>query len=260
VGRNVVVIGAGNVGCDVATEARRLGARDITLIDVQEPASFGREREEAEKAGAKFLWPVSAKAITGKKVELADGRILKADTVIFAIGDKPDLSFLPESVETEKGYIKVENTFQTTDPLVFAIGDTVRPGLLTDAIGAGKDAARIIDARLRGLEDTYDRLPVMDTRRIRLEYYDPGCLRGRALNGARPSAHPAAAAGTAGYARRSARRRPSLGGIFSRAATSTWWTRSCASAAASAPAPAHAASGSSGRTIRLNRRIPPICR
>ncbi len=182
VGRNVVIIGAGNVGCDVATEAHRLGAKDVTLIDIQEPASFGKEREEAEKIGAKFLWPVSAKAITGKKVELADGRVLKADTVVFAMGDQPDLAFLPDTVETVKGYIRVDGTFRTTDPLVFAIGDTVKPGLLTDAIGAGKKAALTIDARLRGVDDTYDSLPPIDTSRVRLEYYDPRVPSGDTLD------------------------------------------------------------------------------
>ena len=47
-GRRVVVIGAGNVGCDAATEARRFGAEEILLLDVQQPASFGRERQAAE--------------------------------------------------------------------------------------------------------------------------------------------------------------------------------------------------------------------
>jgi NADPH-dependent glutamate synthase beta subunit-like oxidoreductase len=51
VGKRVVIIGAGNVGCDVATEAHRLGAEDITLIDIQEPLSFGKERKEAEAVG-----------------------------------------------------------------------------------------------------------------------------------------------------------------------------------------------------------------
>ena len=48
--KKITIIGAGNVGCDVATEAHRLGARDITLIDVQKPAAFGTEKEDAEKA------------------------------------------------------------------------------------------------------------------------------------------------------------------------------------------------------------------
>src|SRR6056297_1774346 len=63
-GGQVVVIGAGNVGCDVAVEAGRLGARDIQLIDVQEPASFGKERAHAEAAGARFRWPCYTKEIS----------------------------------------------------------------------------------------------------------------------------------------------------------------------------------------------------
>ncbi|MGA7875136.1 MAG: NAD-binding protein [Desulfoferrobacter sp.] len=59
----MVVIGAGNVGCDAAAEVHRLGAEEITLIDIQEPLSFGKEREEAEAVGAKFRWPFSAKPL-----------------------------------------------------------------------------------------------------------------------------------------------------------------------------------------------------
>ena len=91
VGKRVVVIGAGNVGCDAAAEAARLGATDITLIDIQEPASFGKERQHAEAAGAKFLWPVATRAITAEGVELSRGDLLPADTVIVAVGDQPDL-------------------------------------------------------------------------------------------------------------------------------------------------------------------------
>jgi len=87
VGKKVVVIGAGNVGCDAATEAFRLGAKSVTLIDVQQPASFGVERRHAETAGAKFLWPCFTKAITAKGVELTDGEVLPADTVIVAVGE-----------------------------------------------------------------------------------------------------------------------------------------------------------------------------
>ncbi len=94
VGSTVVIIGAGNVGCDAAAEAVRLGAKNVTLIDVQAPASFGVERKHAEAAGAKFLWPRFTKAITVEGVELTDGEILPADTVIVAVGDLPDLSFL----------------------------------------------------------------------------------------------------------------------------------------------------------------------
>jgi len=137
VGRQVVVIGAGNVGCDAATEAHRLGAENITLLDVQQPASFGKEREAAEAIGAEFKWPVFTKAITGNGVTLVSGEEIPADTVIISIGDMPDLEFLPADIEIANGFVKVNDHFLTTDPKIFAIGDVVRPGLLTDAIGSG---------------------------------------------------------------------------------------------------------------------------
>jgi NADPH-dependent glutamate synthase beta subunit-like oxidoreductase/glutamate synthase domain-containing protein 3/Pyruvate/2-oxoacid:ferredoxin oxidoreductase delta subunit len=173
VGKNVVIIGAGNVGCDAAAEASRLGAESITLIDIQAPASFGVERRHAEAAGAKFLWPRFSKAISETAVELKDGTVLPADTVIMAVGDQPDLSFLPEEIKTEKGFVAVNQKYQTSDPKVFAIGDAVRLGLLTEAIGAGRVAARAIDDLFRGREESYDQLPPIDAERVKLEYYDP---------------------------------------------------------------------------------------
>ncbi len=173
VGKNVVIIGAGNVGCDAAAEAVRLGAESVTLIDIQAPASFGVERKNAEAAGAKFLWPRFTKVITPTAVELKEGEVLPADTVIMAVGDQPDLGFLPGEIKTEKGFIVVDEQYRSSDPKVFAIGDAVRLGLLTEAIGAGRAAARAIDDMLRGREETYDQLPAIDPERVKLEYYDP---------------------------------------------------------------------------------------
>ncbi|MEJ5349086.1 MAG: FAD-dependent oxidoreductase [Desulfosoma sp.] len=173
VGRRVVIIGAGNVGCDAATEAYRLGAEKVTLIDIQEPSSFGKERQAAQAAGAEFRWPCFTKAVTEQGVELTTGEILPADTVIVAIGDQPDLEFLPETVETERGFIKVDDSYQTTDPQIFAIGDAVRLGLLTDAIGAGRKAAQTIDNIFKGRRPKRSVRPMIDPRRVKLEYFDP---------------------------------------------------------------------------------------
>ncbi|MFZ5571578.1 MAG: FAD-dependent oxidoreductase [Thermodesulfobacteriota bacterium] len=172
-GQRVVVIGAGNVGCDVATEAHRLGATDLLLIDVQEPASFGKERREAEAAGAVFRWPCFTQEILDQGVLLTTGEVLPADLVVISIGDIPDLDFLPESVDTERGYVKVDDRFQTSDPKIFAVGDIVKPGLLTDAIGAGRKAAAVIDALLSGREAAIAAGSVIDRGRISLEYFDP---------------------------------------------------------------------------------------
>ena len=176
VGKRVVIIGAGNVGCDVASEAHRLGADDITLIDIQEPLSFGKEREEAENVGAKFRWPCFTQEITEDGVVLTDGELLPADTVFISIGDAPDLSFVPENIATERGFVVVNEHFQTTDAKVFAIGDIVKPGLLTDAIGAGRQAAAAIAEMLAGRRPVSDIRPMIDKNRISLEYFDPRIL------------------------------------------------------------------------------------
>lgn len=172
VGRRLVVIGAGNVGCDVASEAGRLGAREITLIDVQQPASFGREREEAEKYGATFRWPCFTREITAEGVVLSTGELIPADTVVISIGDMPDLDFLPDSIATERGYVTVNDAFQTTNPRVFAIGDVVRLGLLTQAIGDGRRAAVAIDSILAGARPLGETATMNESLRARLEYVD----------------------------------------------------------------------------------------
>jgi len=172
-GKRVVIIGAGNVGCDVASEAYSSGAEEILLIDVQEPASFGKERENAESIGAKFRWPCFTKEITEQGVMLTTGEIIPADTVIISIGDVPDLQFLPENVATERGFIVVNEHYQTTDSKIFAIGDVVRPGLLTDAIGAGRKAANAIIDIIDGKRPMGDNRLMIDRSRVSLEYFDP---------------------------------------------------------------------------------------
>jgi NADPH-dependent glutamate synthase beta subunit-like oxidoreductase/glutamate synthase domain-containing protein 3/ferredoxin len=173
-GKKMVIIGAGNVGCDVATEAHRLGAREITLIDVQKPAAFGKEREDAQRCGAQFRWPLFTKEITSKGVLLEDGEMLEADTVVVSIGDVPDLTFIGDELAVENGFVSVDKFGRTSDPRVFALGDVVGPGLITDAIGGGKRAAQSIDQIIAGRRpDQGELLPVIDKQRISLEYYDP---------------------------------------------------------------------------------------
>ena len=173
-GKRVVIIGAGNVGCDVATEAHRCGAQEITLIDVQRPAAFGKEKEDAESCGAKFRWPVFTKEITTKGVKLESGELLPATTVVIAIGDMPDLSFLGEEIELSNGFIKVDAAGRASDDKIFAIGDAVGVGLITDAIGAGRRAATAIDQIIKGqVPDVVALKPMIDTQRVSLSYYDP---------------------------------------------------------------------------------------
>jgi NADPH-dependent glutamate synthase beta subunit-like oxidoreductase/glutamate synthase domain-containing protein 3/NAD-dependent dihydropyrimidine dehydrogenase PreA subunit len=172
-GKRVVIIGAGNVGCDVAAEAYRLGAEDIILLDVQEPASFGKERAAAEAIGAKFRWPVFTREISASGVKLTTGEEIPADTVIISIGDAPDLEFIPENVAIDGGFVQVGEQFRTSDPKIFAIGDVVKPGLLTDAIGSGRIVARAICDLLEGKTPSAAKRPMIDRNRVSLEYFDP---------------------------------------------------------------------------------------
>ena len=79
---------------------------------------------------------------------------IAADSIIFAIGQSSDLSFLaPEDgVESARGLIKVNlETYQTTAPDVFACGDIAHgPRLFIDAIESAHTAARSMHDYLRG--------------------------------------------------------------------------------------------------------------
>ena len=105
---------------------------------------------------------------------LDDGEIIKADTVVVSIGDVPDLDFLDDSITIDNGFIHVDRFNRTSDPRVFAIGDAVGPGLITDAIGAGRRAAISIDRIIDGKSpDHGEMLPMVNKERISLEYYNP---------------------------------------------------------------------------------------
>jgi NADPH-dependent glutamate synthase beta subunit-like oxidoreductase len=192
---------------DVARAARRAGATEVMMISLESfdempvrRSSQGREEfEEAEKEGIVFRTQRSARRFVGEGgrvtgVELIgvkrtydhDGRfnpvfdpsfseVLEADSVILAIGQQADLSFLkPEDgVElTPQQTIKVDRaTLATTAPGVFAGGDVAfGPRNAIEAIANGKTAALSIDDYLRGVKSepvihvTLERLPIRSYR------------------------------------------------------------------------------------------------
>jgi formate dehydrogenase beta subunit len=171
---------------DAARAARRAGVQDIRMISLESfeemPAlrsAQGREEfEHAREEGIVFLPQRGPRRINAK-----DGRVcgidligvkrtydengrfapiydpaisesMEADTVILAIGQKADLSFLKneDGVElTPQGTIKIDRqSLATTGPGVFAGGDVAfGPRNLIDAVANGKQAALSIDAYLR---------------------------------------------------------------------------------------------------------------
>ena len=162
VGRRVVVIGAGNAGMDVAIGAYSMGAQQVTAIDVQRPAAYQKEIDHFDALGGQIQWPVFTERITAEGLHTKDGRLIEADTVIISIGERPDLSYVPREWLTTRGMMDVDDCWQAKQaPGVFALGDTIQPGLLTHAIGSGREVSEYIDDYLNGLELVAKKKPEM---------------------------------------------------------------------------------------------------
>ncbi|HTP05473.1 MAG TPA: FAD-dependent oxidoreductase [Nitrospirota bacterium] len=180
-GKKVVVIGAGNVGMDIACQAYDHGAEIVTCVDIQKPASFGKEQEMAKAKGTQILFPKVTDKYDAKKKKIyfKDGSSLDADMVIISIGEKPVIDFLPAEIHAERGYIVVNDLGQTSDVKVFAIGDATKPGLVTHAIGQGKVAADVINAQLMNYDYVPEERQVIPYEKVKTQYYEVCRLEGK---------------------------------------------------------------------------------
>jgi len=173
-GKKIVVIGAGNVGMDVASEAYNCGAESVIAVDIQKPAAFGKEMEMAVAKGTQILWPriTERYAKDEKKIYFKDGTSLDADLVVISIGDVPILDFLPPVIHSEGGWLVVNDIGQTSDVKVFAIGDATQLGLVTHAIGQGRIVAETIHYQLMHAPRWPEIKQPIAYERIKTEYYD----------------------------------------------------------------------------------------
>lgn len=183
IGKRVAVIGGGNVALDAARTSVRIGAIEANIY-------YRRSRDEmpvteveydetiAEGIKVNFLTsPTRVVSREGKVIGLqcvkmalgaldAKGRrvpapidgsefFVEADTVIAAVGQAPDLSFLPPDSELERTRWETlavdSNNLSTNVEGIFAGGDFVTgPGMIIDAIAAGRRGALAIDKYLSG--------------------------------------------------------------------------------------------------------------
>lgn len=198
IGRRVAVYGGGNTAMDVARTAKRLGASETMIIyrnDREHLAAHDFEAEEALNEDIKIHWlrrirEMNAKEIKvevmkigedGKPIPTGEIETLKADTLIMAIGQNVDSSFLkniPEIIVRDDGSIEVDLQFMTGKEGIFAGGDMV-PGerSATHAFGHGKRAARCIDAWLRGKEyvgKEKSRVTLFEDLRLAYRSFAPG--------------------------------------------------------------------------------------
>ena len=186
VGNNVIVIGGGAVAMDCARTALRLGPKEVNIVCLEsrnEMPTSDYEIEETLQEKAILHASLGPKRITGengkvtgletlkvKSVFDSQGRfnpsfhegsnsIINADTIILAIGQSSDLSFLEGHEEigvTRGGTIAADaDTLSTGMPGVFAGGDVVLGrGTLTMGLGHGKKAALSIHNYLRKISET----------------------------------------------------------------------------------------------------------
>ncbi|MFQ6014553.1 MAG: FAD-dependent oxidoreductase [Anaerolineae bacterium] len=213
-GRRVLVIGGGNVAIDVARTALRL-VRSSTSDQPETPdqSEVHMACLESRPQMPAHSWEIEAAEIEGvvihpgrtiKEIISQDGRvtgvrclevdfrgfidgrpdmdelegtehIIPADTVIFAIGQAPDLSYLTgcDGVKvTPWGTIEADpETMATAWPGVFAGSDAVSgvTRFAVDAIADGHRAARSIDRYLRGLPLDVPPTPLLPAAELKAE-------------------------------------------------------------------------------------------
>lgn len=151
VGKHVIVIGCGNAGMDTARGAYDMGAETVTCIDVQKPAAFEDEIQYVESRGGKLVWPFMTSKITDEGIYDNKGRFIPGDMVLVSIGESPVLDYLPhdDKIKKFRDWLVPNGDASILDG-VFAAGDVIKPGRLTDAIGSGQRAAYYADAYVMG--------------------------------------------------------------------------------------------------------------
>ncbi|UCD83954.1 MAG: FAD-dependent oxidoreductase [Deltaproteobacteria bacterium] len=180
-GRRVLVIGGGNSAVDAARSSLRLGSRKVNIVyrrSRSEMPADPNEVEEAEREGVKIIHLTQPVRVLGKEgkvtgVECLSCRLgspdrsgrrrpipikgseftVETDCIIPAIGQEPDVSFLPRGhgfeLSEQNSFIIDPETMQTNRAGIFAGGDAVTgPASVIEAIAAGHRAAQSIDSYL----------------------------------------------------------------------------------------------------------------
>jgi NADPH-dependent glutamate synthase beta subunit-like oxidoreductase len=207
-GKRVTIVGGGNVAIDAARVARRCGVKEVSILyrrSEEEMPAYSEEVEAAKAEGIEIHYLTSPARIMGKdgkvtKVECVKTKlgeadessrrrpepvkgsefVIEADTVVPAIGEIPDLSFLDTQkfdMVRDKTIAIHPRTMMTNTKGIFAGGDVVSgPATVIEAMAAGRKAAVSIDKYLRG-ESLEDGEPV--PRTIGIEEVDLDRFPGR---------------------------------------------------------------------------------
>jgi len=191
---------------DVSRQALRMGAREVHLVCLESREEMPASEEEIEEGlveGIRMHPSLGPKQFVGKNGKLTGLEVLRCtsvfdaqhrfsptfaegsesvipcDTVILAIGQASDVSFLKpaDGIETTRqGTLKIDPaTLMTTAPGIFAAGDVAfGPRLIINAVADGKKAAEEIDKFIRGPEwkpkNQFVQITVLDHHKMADEY------------------------------------------------------------------------------------------
>ncbi|MDO4680049.1 MAG: FAD-dependent oxidoreductase [Aerococcus sp.] len=189
--KKVVVIGGGYIGIEAA-EAYALAGKDVTVVDFQDrilptyldkPFTDRLEQHAAEK-GMKFYGDQGVKAIEGENGAVTrvvtDKGEYEADTVIIAIGVKPNTKWIEGKVDLDdKGFIKINNHGETSMKDIYSGGDaTLIPFKPTDSLApialATNTRRQSVVAALNALGEDVTMKPINGTSGLHLFDYQFG--------------------------------------------------------------------------------------
>ena len=136
-GGQAVVIGGGLLGLEAANGLMKQGM-DVTVVHLMDslmerqldkPAA-ALLKASLEERGLKFLLEAQTEAILGKDhvegVRLKDGLEIPADLVVMAVGIRPNVELAQRAgLHCERGVV-VNDTLQTFDPRIYAVGECVQ--------------------------------------------------------------------------------------------------------------------------------------
>ncbi len=135
--KNAVVIGGGLLGLEAANGLLRQGMNVTvvhlldSLMERQLDKSAGMMlKTSLEGRGVNFIMPAQTEAILGSErvtgVRFKDGHEIPADLVVMAVGIRPNIALAQQAgLRCERGII-VDDTLQTFDPRVYAVGECVQ--------------------------------------------------------------------------------------------------------------------------------------
>jgi heterodisulfide reductase subunit A len=215
-GKKVVVLGGGNVALDTSRTVLRLGAQEVRMACLEprgEMPGFEWEVSVAEEEGIQVCAGRTFKEIIIKRNKITGVRcmevefhgfkhgrpvireipgtehILPADIVVWAVGQAPNFSFLPEDGSINTRFpvgVQSDEDMMTTMKGVFVAGDVHRgvTFFVVDAIGEGHKVARNIDRYIRGKFGLQEpvRLPVVD---LSLDEIETKFKKGESARGGR---------------------------------------------------------------------------